>query len=86
MLQQVKFESECVWRKDYLNEGVSSDWYVREEGCLYSQFPALDHNHFDSACDVHGALCGVEVENGVEKSDTGRACLGRMSIADVEIE
>ena len=54
--------------------------YKKRDACILN-FPALDHNHFDGACNVHGALCGVEVENGVEKSNMGRACLGRMSIA-----
>ena len=50
--------------------------YEKRDACILD-FPALDHDHFDGARNVHGALCGVEVE----KSDTGRACLGRMSIA-----
>lgn len=60
MLQQevVKFESECVWREDYPNEGVSGDEYEKRDACTLD-LPALDHDHLDGARDVHGALCGV---------------------------
>ena len=54
----VKFERECVWREDYANEGMSGDAYEKRDAGILN-LPAPDHNHFDSARDVHGALCSV---------------------------
>ena len=54
----VKFNGECVWREDYANEGVSGDGYEKRHAGILN-LPAPDHNHLDSARDLHGALCGV---------------------------
>lgn len=62
MLQRevVRFESECVWREDYPNEGVSGDGYEQRDACVLDLVPnpVLDHDHFDGARDFHGALRG----------------------------
>ena len=38
--------------------GVSSDKYKKGDECILN-LPALNHNHFNGAHDVHGAFCGV---------------------------